>query len=287
MVVRMTRWNPNLGRSCTDKLLRRSSMEVPILSAAPNSSVEVDAKAPPPSLRLEPRKANFELASKHSILRLFDRFFSFLFISVHVSSQQFLSFVFVALLFSQINAYVYRQEGATQSHIYKRLMGRQRRDAQREILTTLGLSHRPRVSRSMEISSAPLYMLGLYKSASHFRAHDNASYPMPGSVNLDSMLSTQTENSDLDREEYDLPLDISTDLNRQIEDSGILSREIGIIVPNSNSDSIASPSPSPSQTPNEEKQLLDQSDVIVSYINTRQQQGMCCDLIGNIKYSIV
>uniref|UniRef100_H2Z6V3 TGF-beta family profile domain-containing protein n=1 Tax=Ciona savignyi TaxID=51511 RepID=H2Z6V3_CIOSA len=53
----------------------------------------------------------------------------------------------------------------TQSHLYRRLAGRERRELQREILSLLGLTHRPNPTNHVFRTSAPMYMLGLYNSA--------------------------------------------------------------------------------------------------------------------------
>uniref|UniRef100_H2Z6V4 TGF-beta family profile domain-containing protein n=1 Tax=Ciona savignyi TaxID=51511 RepID=H2Z6V4_CIOSA len=51
------------------------------------------------------------------------------------------------------------------SHLYRRLAGRERRELQREILSLLGLTHRPNPTNHVFRTSAPMYMLGLYNSA--------------------------------------------------------------------------------------------------------------------------
>ena len=234
---------------------------------------------------VSPNKTNSLIYYHHCLLlSLLVRCFSRIFISVHVSSKQFLFFLFVFLLFSQFSspdAYVYRQKGRNQSFLHKRLMGRQRREAQREILTTLGLSHRPRAqsARNMEISSAPLYMLGLYSTASNLRSRNLPHFPLSEDEFRGQTASeNQTQHVSrhyIDREEYDLPHKISTDLNRQIEDSGILSNEIGTLVTNSNLDLISDDGANSGLlfSPEEERRLLERSDVVISYINTKQQPG--------------
>jgi len=257
-------------RNCTGRLGNRTG--IGLRFPTPVFHTRMDRRVQTSAWQTSNGKNLICFTSKYKPSRLFYRYLSSLFISVQVTSQQFLTCLFIFLLFSQLDAYVYRHQGTTQSHIYKRLMGRQRREVQRELLTTLGLSHRPHTPRNVEISSAPLYMLGLYKSASQFRVHDNRSYMVSG--DRETLRRTQRQNVDeLDYEEYDLPYDITTDLNRQIEDSGILSNEIGYVISNTSTGSFINPDSSFPLPPEEERRLLEESDVVVSYINTRQQQG--------------
>ena len=209
---------------------------------------------------------------------------SSLFINFH-----FIVYIFATLLFSQfliIDAYVYTHVGDTQSHLYKRLVGRERREAQREILTMLGLSHRPRLhsTKTIETSSAPLYMLGLDNTASHFRDQnlggenlDSNHSPTGGSNNqvMQDNRNQAPQSQSLGRRfsaNREANFEGVPNVNRYIENSGILSNEIGIFVPNS--ELIQNELPESRLMSGEmEKNLLDQSDLVISFINTKQQQG--------------
>ena len=196
-------------------------------------------------------------------------------------------FFFLTQFFST-HAYVLQHEGETQSFLYKRLVGRQRREAQREILSILGLNHRPRIhnSKSMETSSAPLYMLGLYTSASHLRGQDlveidpghgrgSGRQTKPAHSNLGGNPATEFS---LNSDEIVFPFRVATDLNQYIRDNGIMTNEIGVFEPVAEQIHMLSSSGVQSRrngyaTVDTERRLLDESDLVISFINTRQQQG--------------
>lgn len=82
------------------------------------------------------------------------------------------------ILFMHFNQPVHAQsmdqqgENSAHSYQHRRLGKRERREVQKEFLSFLGLSHRPRPdgepARGLQEESAPLYMLGLYNTVSGF-----------------------------------------------------------------------------------------------------------------------
>nr|CAB3225915.1 BMP5/7-like [Phallusia mammillata] len=179
--------------------------------------------------------------------------------------------VMTIVYFTHVESYILTHEGATRTYLHKRLVGRQRREIQREILSVLGLNHRPRPSgvRAIEKTSAPLYMLGLYNKVSleniglqtnsiSSNRYENIRQPSPLPAGI--RLTTEMEHAML-----------PPSLNRYLEDSGIMSNEVGVFDsqrdPHNNSPRVGTYN---NILTNEiETQLLDDSDLVMSFVNTR------------------
>nr|NP_001071664.1 transforming growth factor beta superfamily signaling ligand [Ciona intestinalis]BAE06333.1 transforming growth factor beta superfamily signaling ligand [Ciona intestinalis] len=198
--------------------------------------------------------------------------------------------LFISVISS--DAYVIEHEGPTQSHLYRRLAGKERREYQRQILSLLGLNHRPRpANQSYQVrTSAPLYMLGLYNSASggvaerpigHTQAEiDPTRNQLEGATDLGGgvgfdrySLNRRTMPNGVFRG------GVSTTLNRYLEEGRIFN-EVGIFEENSDQSRQpqsfhATGGPYNSLATNQvEKRLLDDSDLVMSFVNTKQPRGV-------------
>ena len=197
-------------------------------------------------------------------------------------------FLVVSSRFLMAESYVFRSEDERQSHLHKALFGRQRRDVQREILSILGLNHRPRLHapRPIETSSAPLYMLGLYSSASLDQDQDPAldlsriaksngdgrRNPREGVQN--QRLSTlSSRHFRVDPRDRVISSQSNVKLRKYIEDSGILTNEIGILESRKSGNQGSGNLINNSRDLETERILTEQSDMIISFINTKQHQG--------------
>ncbi|XP_076811100.1 bone morphogenetic protein 7-like [Clavelina lepadiformis] len=231
-------------------------------------------------------------------------FYRFYLINISLPQLLYIVFVIILLNAAATDAYVLAQEGVSHTYLHRRLAGRERRDVQREILSILGLSHRPRPSgvRAVEKTSAPLYMLELYTSASSIYPQDNVvgrsvgapfyeqtnnavdSGDLTGGRRLDSRgRSVGPFTRDPMTDTYSSS--ITPLLNRYIADSGVLTNEVGVF------ESSQAPPPSPHTFGNAdetyngirsnevEKRLLDYSDMVMSFINTKPQRVISEDAI--------
>lgn len=223
-------------------------------------------------------------------LKFLNFFSTFLSIRPAIPFKHVTYFVFFFLFFSQFvtsDCYVFTSEDSRQSYLHKSLVGRQRREVQREILSILGLNHRPRVHRPIETSSAPLYMLGLYSSASHSYDEEmtlDSSRNAAPTGNMEYSGKTEVRNQrgpiifpgQFNTNQRD-PINLyqtTSNLKQYIEDSGILTNEIGVFESGGLQDQGFESHLNPSSTDvATEKLLTKQSDMIISFINTKKQQG--------------
>ena len=207
----------------------------------------------------------------------------------------------ITLCFGPTNCYVLTHEGPTRTYLHRRLAGRERREVQREILSLLGLRRRPRPSgnRVIEKTSAPLYMIGLYSKASteHLQSsneldlNSDISAPTETSHNRDSLW--WQEQSSHRRRAWARsagPFGTGPDmgpyspvlgpaLTRYVEDSGILTNEVGVFdFGTTHSPTFTHPmsSSSGTLTSEVERRLLDDSDLVMSFVNAKPPANGTC-----------
>lgn len=89
----------------------------------------------------------------------------------------------------------YADNGLQQTVVVNRLPGRERREMQQEILTLLGLHHRPKPNSLGIDLSAPKYMLDLYRSLQqaeddplHFIPSPNATVALMPEINTSDVI---------------------------------------------------------------------------------------------------
>ncbi|XP_077117080.1 bone morphogenetic protein 7-like [Ranitomeya variabilis] len=75
-----------------------------------------------------------------------------------------LDILFVLILLKLVTADPILEHGIHSSFAQRKLRGRERREIQKEILSVLGLSHRPRPHLHEKDTSAPMFMIDLYNS---------------------------------------------------------------------------------------------------------------------------
>uniref|UniRef100_H2Z6V2 TGF-beta family profile domain-containing protein n=1 Tax=Ciona savignyi TaxID=51511 RepID=H2Z6V2_CIOSA len=200
----------------------------------------------------------------------------------------FIVFTIFLILFMNVfhsDAYVMAQEGTTQSHLYRRLAGRERRELQREILSLLGLTHRPNPTNHVFRTSAPMYMLGLYNSASDATPSDGMDIdPMrnllagDGEVTGGNVRSNRHTFNRRSASAVRLNHRLSGHMDQHTEESWIFN-EVGVF--EESSDQMRSPQDFNAAggtydslaTNGVERRLLDDSDLVMSFVNTKQPRG--------------
>lgn len=203
-------------------------------------------------------------------------------------------FILLLLIFMHFNEPVYAQsmgqldDNSSYSQQHRRLGKRERREVQKEILSVLGLPHRPRPdgepARGLQEDSAPLYMLGLYNTVSGFseifhsrireemlpRNADSNSYLSPSSNADSSRIHHRTFPHSVGPFSDELPTDVHIATNSAYyklrEAQKVFSNEVGI--PENNGQSIHF------QGSSLEKRLLGDADVVMSFI-PKSPKGWC------------